>query len=123
MQEVRPATPEEVKSIESYSDLDETCAVFALDTPQGTILAVRRLAVEIDPLLYPEGLDNRWKVIFARDIAHILMGGGVTKYYFNAPTDDEKWLNVIEKYGAERVSRAPEHRYKKVLIRAKENGN
>lgn len=115
MNALRAATAAEIESIKDQSDLDPTCVVVALDTPRGAVLGVIRRPVELDPVFYPPALEDRYKVIFARDIATGLMFQGVTHFYFNAPADDEKWRSVIEKWGAEAVSPNPEIRYKKVV--------
>jgi hypothetical protein len=113
--QLRAATTAEIESIRDKSDLDPTCQVVALDTPKGAIIGVIRRPVELDPVHFPEGVDDRHKTVFARDVANGLLFMGVTHFYFNVPADDAKWLAVIQNWGAESVSPAPELRFKKVL--------
>lgn len=115
MQLIRPATEEEVKSIADSADLSDGTVVVALDTPKGPILAVLRYPVEVDPVVFPEGCDNRQKFIFMRDVATGLKWQGRASFYFNIKADDAEWLQTAEKWGAERVSEAPEYRLKKAL--------
>jgi len=113
---IRAATPAEVESIKDKADIQPTSFVVALDSPQGTILAVVRRPVEVDPVLFPEGLNDRMKYIFVRDIANGLKWQGETSFYFNTAADgNESWHKVIKSFGAEQVSPGPEIRWKKVL--------
>ncbi len=123
MKELRAATAAEVDSIKERSDLDPTCLVVALDTPKGPILGVIRRPVELDPVFFPEGLDDRYKPLFARDVANGLLFQGVTHYYFNIPAGDEAWQNAVKKWGAESVSREPEIRFKKVIVHVDQDQN
>lgn len=111
---IRVAKPEEVKAIEATSDL-QGCTVLALDTPEGTITAVVRTPVEVDPVRYPEDISDRWKAMFQRDVETVLAAQGVTHYYFNVHAANEQWRHVVETYGALAQSNEPEIRYKKVL--------
>ena len=120
MNQLRAATPQEIESIKVNSDLDPTCLVVAMDTPQGAILGVIRRPVELDPVHFPQGLDDRYKVLFARDVSTGLMFQGVTHFYFNVDAGDTAWQNVIKKWGAEAVSPAPEIRFKKVVFSVNE---
>lgn len=121
MERIRLATPEEVQRIEGEADLTPTSAVFALGTSKGTILGVRRIVNELDPVFLPEGCDSRMKAFFARDMANGLWFQGVTELYFNVAADDAEWQRNVEKFGADRVSPVPEFRYKLVLQKAAPN--
>lgn len=118
MERVRLATQQEVEGIQNGGDLTPTSTVFALDTAKGTILGVRRICNELDPVFLPDGIDARMKVIFARDMANGLWFQGVTEMYFNVSVEDTEWQRNIEKFGVERISRTPEFRYKLVLQKA-----
>lgn len=111
---IRVATPEEVATVEAVSDC-KGCMVLALDTPEGTPLAVIRTAVEVDPVIYPEKLSNRMKAMFQRDVETVLAAQGVTKYYFNVHATNEKMLEAVKTYGAVPQSTEPEIRFVKVL--------
>lgn len=116
MNSLRLATQTEIESIQATSDFDATCIILALDVPGGTILTVKRLVTEFDPVYIPEGVDARWKAIFARDLGTWAFGHGVQKYYFNVHAEDTEWQRNVEKFGAERTSTAPEFRYKKQVF-------
>jgi hypothetical protein len=111
---IRVATSEEVATIAKVSDC-EGCVVLALDTPEGTPLAVIRTAVEVDPVIYPEKLSARWKAMFQRDVETVLAAQGVKKYYFNVHTSNEAMLKVVDTFGAVQQSTEPEFRFVKVL--------
>lgn len=115
MKRLRLATPEEIESIKATSDLDVGCNVVALDTQQGVAKAVIRPCVEVDPMYFPEGMSNKLKMFFGRDIETHLEAKGITHYYFNIATDQEDWQKIVETWGAQRVSSEPEFRYKKIL--------
>lgn len=114
MNRIRIATAEEVKSIESKSD-SQGCTVLALDTQEGTPLAVIRTVVEVDPVIYPEKLTDRMKAMFQRDIETVLAAQGVLKYYFNVHVSNDKMLKVAGTLGATQQSSEPEFRFFKVL--------
>ena len=113
---IRPATEEEVKRIEKESDLGPGTTVIALDTPAGVALAVKRIAVEIDPVFFPEGLNTRGRALFIRDLETGLIWEGITVYYFNVDATNQGWRDTVEAYGAEQVSKGPEIRYRKSLV-------
>jgi hypothetical protein len=115
MNRIRLATVEEVKAIEKGADLDETCLVYALNTQQGVPLAVVRMAVEVDPVIYPEGLHDRMKAMFQRDIETTLQAKGVSKYYFNVHVSNKPMLEVAKTLGAEQMSTEPEYRFRVIL--------
>lgn len=111
---IRIATQEEVASIAEKSDI-QGCTVLALTTPEGTPLAVVRTVVEVDPMFFPEKLSDRMKAMFIRDVETVLAAQGVTKYYFNVHTSNEKMINYSTHYGAVQQSVQPEIRFAKVL--------
>lgn len=117
LQRVRDAKPEEIESIKDSSDLSEGSMVLALDTPKGTAFAVIRPVIELDPVHFPEGLENRWKAIFVRDVETVLSSKGLKSYYFNVANSDEMapWREVVQKWGARPTSREPEVRFRKDL--------
>jgi len=115
MNRVRLATKEEIESIKPVSDLDLGCTVMALNSQVGTGLAVRRICNEIDPLVAPEAWSTRLKSIFVRDLEHIMLGQGVTHYYFNVDATDKEWQEVVKSWGAEQVSQVPMLRFKVTL--------
>jgi len=115
MKRLRLATPEEIESIKSDSDLDPTCLVVALDTQGGTALAVIRTVCEVDPVHYPKDFSDRMKLIFIRDVETFLSAKGVGSYYYNLPADDTTYQETMKHYGAEVVSKAPELRFKVML--------
>lgn len=107
MEKLRLATPEEVKAIEHESDLTRASQVLAY----GKIVAVHRVANELDPVFY-NGVPTRERVAFFHATSHYLLGSGAQEFYFNIPTSDADYANVLDKLGAVRVSREPEYRYK-----------
>lgn len=115
MNRIRLATPEEVKQIEAHSDLDETSLVLGLDTREGVPLAVVRTVIEVDPVIYPEGLPDRLKALFQRDVETFLYAKGAMRYYFNVHVANEPMLRVAQTLGAEQMSTAPEFRFRKRL--------
>ena len=115
---LRAARPEEIEKIKASSDLGPGCAVAALDTPNGPILAVVRHAWEVDPMYFPEGCDDRHKAMFLRDISNYMFGLGAPSYYFNIHASDafKPFREAVVARGAEQVSTEPEIRFKKDLI-------
>jgi len=107
---IRVAIPEEVKSIQDKSDCTG-CTVLALDTPEGVALAVIRTALEVDPMIYPDGLSDRMKAMFVRDVETVLAAQGAAKYYFNVHASNEKMLDYAKHYGAIQQSTEPEIRF------------
>lgn len=116
MNRVRLATEAEVDSIKETTDLEnDTCLVYALDTQKGTPIAVRRLCVEIDPLVSPPDFGIKLKSLFIRDLETILWGQGVRSYYFNIDATDLEWQDYVKHWGAEQVSGIPMLRFKRTL--------
>jgi len=115
MNRIRLATEPEVEAIKKYTDLDESCMVLALSTQQGSPTAVVRTVVEVDPVVYPDGLHDRMKAMFQRDIETILVAKGIRGYYFNVLADNEAMLKVAETLGATQLSKGPELRFRVIL--------
>lgn len=112
---IRVATKEEVEAIEKVSDCNYAFVVLALDTAEGTPLAVVRTVTEVDPVFYPEKLSARMKAMFQRDIETVLAAQGVTRYYFNVHAANESMLSNVKTFGAVALSSEPEIRFVKVL--------
>lgn len=116
MNRLRLATPEEIEAIKETSDLDIGCAVVALDTQQGTSTAVLRVANEVDPVHFPEGLTPKLRMLFMRDVETALWAKGVTHYYLNIHADRTDFIEAMtQTFGMEQLSTAPEFRFKKVI--------
>lgn len=117
MNRLRLATEEEIAKIKDTSDLGPTCYVLALDTQQGTILGVVRMPVEVDPVYFPEGLSDKLKLFFMRDIETHLSAKGAMSYYFNivASEENQAWIDTAKNFGAQQVSKVPELRFMKPL--------
>lgn len=115
MKKLRYATPEEIESIRSEADYNHSAIVLAQDTPQGPILSVIKQLIVCDPVKYPEGCEDRYKLLSQNNVENFLMGKGVNEYYFNIHASDEMepWRKVAINYGAEQVSKAPEIQFKK----------
>src|SRR5882762_11987038 len=89
MKTLRAATPEEIATIKDTADLDQNCLVVALDTPKGVIKGVVRIATEVDPVYFPEGIEPRYRLLFMRDVENFLLGRGASNYFFNILATDE----------------------------------
>ena len=108
LEKIRLATPEEIKEIEHNSNLTPTCRVLRL----GEMTAVWRVANEIDPL-HLNGASTQKGFRFIWGIENILKGAGATEYFFNVPADDPTYHRAIEEhFGAERLSKQPDYRYR-----------
>jgi hypothetical protein len=116
--QLRDAKPEEIESIKNKSDLTDGSIVLALDTPKGPILGVVRVVTELDPVHFPEGLENRWKTTFLRDVETFMTAKGFNEYYFNLDADEAStdWRAFQEKWGAKKVFSVPTYRYKTSLL-------
>jgi hypothetical protein len=109
---IRVATPEEVEKIAPTSDLSSIVNVVTMG---GKDFAVIRNCIEIDPMKFaPESTTQR-RLIFAMNLETVMRLNGVKEIYFNVPVSDEKYIKVLETWGAEPTSREPELRFKKVL--------
>jgi hypothetical protein len=115
MKKLRYATEEEIRSIAQKADYNPSAIVLAQDTPHGPILSVVKQVIEVDPVHYPEGCEDRFKLLSANNVEAFLMGKGVSAYYFNIWNEMEDWQIVVKNYGAEQISMAPEVRFKKVI--------
>src|SRR5271156_499102 len=111
---IRVATPEEVEVIMSTKD-GRGGSVLALDAPEGTLSAVVRTLIEVDPVLYPDCASIRTKTVFQRDIETVLAAQGVLQYFFNIHASNESMLSVAKTFGAVQISTEPELRFMKVL--------
>jgi hypothetical protein len=115
MNRIRLANVTEIESIKDKADLDQGCVVFALDTHQGTGLAVHRLCHEIDPMVVPDEWNTRLRAMFVRDLETVLAAQGTSHYYFNVLANDTEWQENVKTWGAEQVSVNPELRFKRIL--------
>lgn len=114
MERIRLATEKEVESILEVADLTNGDVVYGLTTQNGVGLAVRRLAIEIDPMVTP-GWNSRQRLLFIRDIETVLHAQGASHYYFNVDPDDQEWIGFVKGIGAEQVSPKPLLRFKRTL--------
>lgn len=115
MKRLRLATEEEVNRVRQTADLDTGCIVIALDTAQGTGLAVLRTAVEVDPVYFAPEWNTKLRSFFIRDIETYLSAKDVKSYYFNVAADAEEWIEHVKHWGSEQVSKGPELRFKQTL--------
>lgn len=109
---VRLATPEEVDKIAATSDLTPTSTVITFG---GKDFAVVRQCWEIDPMHFAPESNTQRRLIFGMNLETMLRMNGVKEVYFNVPIADEKYLKVLETWGASPTSKEPELRLKKVL--------
>jgi len=106
---IRLATDEETEAIRSKADLIPGASRVLV---QGPIVAVHRVVNELDPVFF-NGASDRQKVLFLYGMQNLLLGGGVPAIYFNIPTEDESYQEVLKKLGAERTNaNSAEYRYK-----------
>lgn len=110
---IRYATPEEIESIRSKADLATGGSVVTFG---GKEFAVIRNVVELDPVIFAEDTSNSRKLFFVQALETFLRLTGTPAYYFNIHAEDEKWLEIAKKNGAEALSTAPEIRLKKTLL-------
>ena len=111
MEAIKLATPEQIKTIESKADLNNESAVLSF---RDNLIVVKKVT-EVDPAFFAEGETAQHKLLFSWGIESWLRLNGVQAYYFNVDVEDETWKRNLEKFGAERISKSPEYRYKKVL--------
>lgn len=116
MKLLRPATQEEVASITAKSDIDQSSEVLALDTPNGPILMVHRVAHELDPMILPKGFTVRHFHNALRDASNFLLGRGVTHFYFNLHADAEEYISAMTTDDTRPVSTQPEIRFRKQIF-------
>lgn len=104
---IKLATPEQVAQIKEEANLTATCRVLTM----GDQIAVWRVAHEVDPLI-PNGASVGQMYKFMWGIENILLGAGVTEYFFNTPADDTKYSQVLERQGAIKLSKQPDYRWR-----------
>lgn len=109
---VRFATPEEIEKIKDRCDLGPGDAVVTLG---GKEFAVIRQVIEVDPVIFADDSSNSRKVYFTQSLETFLRLSGQPRFFFNIHCDDEKWIENVEKSGAEKTSTAPEFRFRKRL--------
>jgi len=109
---IRKATLEEVEVFASHADLTPTSDVLTFG---GKDFAVIRNCTEIDPMFFAEDSGTQRRMLFAMNLESILRFQGVREIYFNVPVRDEKYIKVLETWGASPTSLEPELRFKKVL--------
>lgn len=109
---VRLATPEEIEKIASTSDLTSASSVVTFG---GKDFAVVRQCTEIDPMYFHPDSNTQRRLIFGMNLETTMRLNGVKEIYFNVPVADEKYIKVLETWGAIPTSREPEIRFKKVL--------
>lgn len=112
MDTIRKATPEEIANFADRADLTPSSDVLTFG---GKDFAVIRTCTEIDPMFFHESSNVNRKAIFGMNLESILRFQGVREIYFNVPATDEKYIKVLETWGASPTSREPELRFKKVL--------
>ena len=113
MEGIRLATADEVAQIQAEADISTATSVlrWPIEKP---MTAVMRNCIELDPVYYGENPVSR-KAMFIWAIENMMRSMGVKEYYFNVPADDEDYQKVLSTWGAEKISKNPEFRYKKVL--------
>lgn len=111
---IRVATPEEAEKFQKEYD-GRGGTLLALDIAEGTMYAVVRTAIEVDPVIYPDKTPLRMKIMFQRDIETVLSAQGVQAYFFNVHASNEAMLETVQHIGAVQQSKEPELRFTKVL--------
>lgn len=109
---IRQATPEEIEKIAPTSDLTTVSTVVTMG---GKDFAVVRNCIEIDPMHFADDSSNSRRLLFAMNLETVMRLNGVKEIYFNVPVADEKYIKVLNTWGATPTSREPELRFKKVL--------
>lgn len=109
---VRLATPEEIETIAASSDLTTASSVITFG---GKDFAVLRQCMEIDPMHFAPESSTQRRLIFGMNLETMLRLNGVKEVYFNVPVRDEKYIKVLDTWGATPTSKEPELRFKKVL--------
>lgn len=116
MEGIRLATDAEVEAIREDSDLGPGCQVWTLPGAK-PITGVIRTLVEVDPV-HLKDASNSHKAMFMWGIENMLRFTQVPFYYFNVLADEEEddfRKLLTSSFGAEKVSRGAEFRYKKTL--------
>jgi hypothetical protein len=114
MNRIRVATQKEAEEFSKKYD-GRGGTLLALDVPEGTMYAVVRTAVEVDPVVYPENATIRMKAMFQRDIETVLAAQGTPCYFFNVHASNESMLETAKHFGAVQQSTEPELRFVKAL--------
>lgn len=109
---IRKATIEEIEKFADRADITPQSDVLTFG---GKDFAVIRNCTEIDPMFFSDTSNTQRKLIFGMNLESILRFQGVQEIYFNVPVADEKYIKVLETWGATPTSREPELRFKKVL--------
>lgn len=112
MDSIRYATDEEIDKFADRSDLTPGSRVLSFG---GKDFAVIRTCTEVDPMFFGPESNTQRRLIFAMNIETTLRLNGVSEIYFNVPVTDEKYIKVLETWGATPTSMEPELRFKKVL--------
>lgn len=112
MDTIRKATPEEIAEFADRADITPSSDVLTFG---GKDFAVVRNCTEIDPMFFSADSNTHRRMIFAMNLESILRFQGIREIYFNVPVVDEKYIKVLETWGAEPISLEPELRFKKVL--------
>lgn len=109
---IRKATPEEIEKFADRSDLTPTSDVLTFG---GKDFAVIRNCTEIDPMFFADESTTQRRMLFAMNLESILRFQGIREIYFNVAVRDEKYIKVLDTWGATPTSLEPELRFKKVL--------
>lgn len=114
MFKVRLATPKEIEGIKDEANLTPISYVAVAEDEKGDMAnyAVVRQVVEVDPM-YRASDGKAWRA-FVWSIENHLRLQGVQEFYFNVAVEEEEWVKHLERE-AERLSKSPEYRYKRVL--------
>jgi hypothetical protein len=107
VEHIRLATPEEIDKIKDDACLTPMSRVLAM----GDILAVHRVAHELDPVFF-NGAPVTRMYKFLWGVENIFKGMGLTEYFYNTPADDPKYHKILEELGAQRTSKAAECRWR-----------
>jgi hypothetical protein len=116
LKHIRPATEEEIKSVQDRADLARPFSVLASENKSGeTDLLVVRQVFEVDPVFYAPATNDIQKARLMWGIEERLIGAGVDRYYFNVLEKDERWQKIAQEWGAKKQSLGPEIRFYKNL--------
>lgn len=107
LDKIRLATPDEIKSIESNSNLTPACSVWKM----GEITGVYRMTHELDPVHFNGApLQKVYKFLWGME--NMARGAGVTEIFFNTAADDPHYHRILQELGAERTSKQPDYRWR-----------
>ena len=107
LEKIRLATPEEVAEIEANSNLTAMSKVLVM----GDMKAVWRVAHELDPVHF-NGAPGQRMYKFIWGVENIMRGAGATEYFFQTPADDVAYHKILEEFGAQKLSKQPEYRWR-----------